>query len=131
MSQAPRPAQRRGRPPLPDPDDVKRYAVGFRTTRSLKERIERAAQASGHSVAEELEWRLERSFIVQNQTETLKALVIPELTILEEGLASLESRLGALALFQDQMGFLHERVTGLVEFAKLMATGSTRPPKDE
>src|SRR5438045_2177725 len=49
-----------GRPALP-PGSGKRHALGIRTTEVLKARIESAARASGRSVAQEIEHRLERS----------------------------------------------------------------------
>lgn len=51
---------KRGRPPKGE--DAKRYAVGIRTTRETKTMIEEAAAASGRSMAQEIEYRLERSF---------------------------------------------------------------------
>lgn len=51
---------RRGRPPKGG--DAKRHAVGIRTTRELKAQIEEAAEASGRSMAQEIEYRLETSF---------------------------------------------------------------------
>ncbi|MBV8736484.1 MAG: hypothetical protein JO007_04345 [Alphaproteobacteria bacterium] len=58
--------RRRGRPSLP-PEKGKRYPVGIRTTKQLKDLLHAAATASGRSVAGEIEHRLEQSF----QTEAL------------------------------------------------------------
>jgi hypothetical protein len=58
-------APRRGRPRLPA-EEGKRYPIAIRTTKDLKERLERASKASGRSLAQELEFRLERSFEVQD-----------------------------------------------------------------
>jgi predicted DNA-binding protein len=58
-------APRRGRPRLPA-EEGKRYPIAIRTTKELKERLERASKASGRSLAQELEFRLERSFEVQD-----------------------------------------------------------------
>jgi hypothetical protein len=56
------PASRpRGRPSLP-PEQVKRYALGIRTTKQIKDLLQTAADSSGRSVAHEIELRLERSF---------------------------------------------------------------------
>jgi len=52
---------RRGRPPTPT-ERAKRHAVGIRTTKALKDSLQRAADSSGRSVAQEIEFRLERSF---------------------------------------------------------------------
>jgi hypothetical protein len=54
-------SRRRGRPPLPA-GKGKRHALGIRTTKELSELLHQAAEASGRSVAQEVEIRLERSF---------------------------------------------------------------------
>ena len=62
MSKGTQPKRRpRGRPALPA-EEVKRHPVGFRTTAALKDQLEKAAKASGRSVAQEVEFRLEGSF---------------------------------------------------------------------
>ena len=48
---------RRGRPPLA-PGEGKRYPIGVRTTKQLKERLEQARLESGRSLAQEIEHRL-------------------------------------------------------------------------
>jgi hypothetical protein len=66
----------RGRPVLP-PDEVKRHSVGIRTTKKLKDALQRAADLSGRSVAQEIEFRLEQSFEVEKAfggRETQKVL---------------------------------------------------------
>src|SRR5205809_4463840 len=40
----------------------KRYPLNMRTTRELREQVERAARASGRSLVQEVEYRLEQSF---------------------------------------------------------------------
>jgi hypothetical protein len=42
--------------------DGKRYPLNMRTTKQVRERLEKAAAASGRSLAQEVEYRLERSF---------------------------------------------------------------------
>jgi hypothetical protein len=49
-----------GRPRLNE--DAKRVPVSFRTTPNMSEKITAAAKASGRSLAQEVEYRLERSF---------------------------------------------------------------------
>jgi len=80
-------APRRGRPRLPD-DRGKRYPIALRTTKELKERLGLASDASGRSLAQELEFRLERSFAVQDITEVVRPLSsqIGELVLLIIGL---------------------------------------------
>ena len=53
--------KRRGRPPLP-PEQLRRVPVQFRTTQSFRTKLEHAAEESGRSLAQEAEFRLERSF---------------------------------------------------------------------
>lgn len=54
-------APRRGRPPSP-PDEGKRHAFGFRTTKRIRDLIEQASRQSGRSAAQEIEIRIEKSF---------------------------------------------------------------------
>ncbi len=67
-------SRKRGRPPLP-PDQAKRHALGIRTTKTLKERIADAAGASGRSLAQEAEHRLEGSFAPDPDFETWLARI--------------------------------------------------------
>jgi hypothetical protein len=61
MNQGAAPTHRRpGRPPLPA-EEAKRYPLGIRTTRELKQFLEHEAALSHRSVAQEIEYRLERS----------------------------------------------------------------------
>lgn len=60
---------RRGRPPLP-PESGKRHPIGIRTTKELHDRVESAAKRSGRSIAQEIEFRLERSFAVDEEART-------------------------------------------------------------
>src|SRR4051794_36998227 len=55
------PPKRRGRPNLPA-GEGKRYALGLRTTKELRDLLQQAADSSGRSLAQEIEFRLERSF---------------------------------------------------------------------
>jgi hypothetical protein len=45
--------------------DIKRYPLNMRTTKSLRQRLERAAKKSGRSLAQEVERRLERSLDIE------------------------------------------------------------------
>jgi TraY domain len=47
-------------------DGGKRYPLNMRTTRETRERLEAAAIASGRSLVQEVEFRLERSFVQEN-----------------------------------------------------------------
>ena len=55
---------KRGRPRLPK-GEGKRFPINTRTTKELKERIDSAAHESGRSVSQEIEYRLERSFMIE------------------------------------------------------------------
>jgi hypothetical protein len=61
MAEGPEVPKRRGRPPLPR-GKGKRYNLGIRTTKELRDLLRKAAALSGRSVAQEIEFRLERSF---------------------------------------------------------------------
>jgi hypothetical protein len=53
----------------------KRYPLNMRTTRELRDRIEAAAHASGRSLVQEVEYRLENSFRMNDLNEQIKAAV--------------------------------------------------------
>ena len=52
----------RGRPKLP-PGEGKRYPLSLRTTREIRELLEQEAIMSGRSMAQEAEYRLQKSFL--------------------------------------------------------------------
>ena len=68
------PARRRGRPALPA-EEGKRYPVGIRTTKALREALWSASRASGRSLAQEIEFRLERSLDRERQVVDALELV--------------------------------------------------------
>jgi hypothetical protein len=51
----------------------KRYPLNMRTTKELRDKIENAAMASGRSLVQEVEFRLERSFQQQEIEKELMA----------------------------------------------------------
>lgn len=53
--------RKRGRPALPE-GKAKRYPLNMRTTKEMKEKLESACRASGRSIAQEVELRMEESF---------------------------------------------------------------------
>jgi hypothetical protein len=65
------PAPRRGRPALPA-EQGKRHPLGIRTTKALREALLSASRASGRSLAQEIELRLERS--IEDQQRLGEAL---------------------------------------------------------
>jgi hypothetical protein len=67
-------ARKRGRPAGP-PEEVKRHALGIRTTKKLKNLLQRAADSSGRSVAQEIEFRLEQSFSLESLLGRQEALL--------------------------------------------------------
>jgi hypothetical protein len=72
----------RGRPPVAA-EKAKRYPLGIRTTKELKDLLQRAADSAGRSVAQEIELRLERSF------DSDAALGGPRIAALLRGIAGL------------------------------------------
>jgi hypothetical protein len=66
------PAPQRGRPALPA-EEGKRYPLGIRTTKALRDALLTASRASGRSLAQEIEFRLERSLLEVNVAEMLEA----------------------------------------------------------
>jgi TraY domain len=45
--------------------DIKRYPLNMRTTKQVRDRLAKAADKSGRSLAQEVEFRLERSLYVE------------------------------------------------------------------
>lgn len=66
--------QRRGRPPLP-PESGKRHAIGLRTTKGLHDRIEAAAKRHGRSIAQEVEFLIERALAVRDDEQAALDMV--------------------------------------------------------
>lgn len=62
----------RGRPKLPE--EKRRTQIGVRTSPKLKVMLEEAARINARSVAQEAEWRLERSFIDADLNERVLRL---------------------------------------------------------
>ncbi len=85
--------KRRGRPPLPA-GQGKRASFTTRLREDLKKRLEDTARRAGHSLSEEIEFRLERSFLEQDIIEVaafggrdrylLMKLLATGITLLEE-----------------------------------------------
>lgn len=62
--------KKRGRKPLP-PGEGKRLPVSFRTTRELRDRLDKACDVSGRSLAQEVEHRMDQSFLVDDSFQFL------------------------------------------------------------
>ena len=60
--------KKRGRPPLPR-GEGKRHPLNMRTTKEIRDRLEAAATASGRSLAQEVEFRLEAWFSNEKKNE--------------------------------------------------------------
>jgi hypothetical protein len=105
----------RGRPL--DPNNGKRHPMGIRTTKRIKEKVEAAAQKSGRSVAAEIEWRLEASFLEQTQGELVRE-ALSELAMLRERLSDLTDRLAGVMVLRDGLTKITDRVADLAELAK-------------
>ena len=94
----------RGRPPLP-PEEGKRYPLSLRTTKRLRERLESASRASGRSIAQEIEFRLEQSF------EGLEAIFggrekLEFCKCLAAAAGMVESRMGGKSALSDPDAFI-------------------------
>lgn len=87
--------RRRGRPRLPA-ESLRRHVVTVRTTRQLKERLQRASEASGRSLPLEAEHRLEQSFEQQDIAARLGAHLEEVRRRAEEELTRLRSKADAL-----------------------------------
>src|ERR1700682_4951258 len=61
--------KRRGGWPKREPEPGERVAMSFRVTPALKKRLDEAAQLSGRSLTQEIEFRLDGTFLEQDQAE--------------------------------------------------------------
>src|SRR4051794_3753717 len=99
MSDAPKPPKRPGRPALP-PERGKRYALGFRTTKELRDSLQQAADSSGRSLAQEIEFRLEQTFAAESASvyfvERLVAVNEVYVDVMNRQMQSLQSHIVSL-----------------------------------
>lgn len=104
----PQPGKRgRGRPPL-DPDKAKREPISFRTTRELRDKLDNAADNSGRSLAQEVECRLQQSFVQEQRVQEIRETVHQDIVdhafggqsifditrVIASGIAALQNRTG-------------------------------------
>ena len=67
------PLRPRGRPSLP-PGAAKRYPLGIRTTKALKDDLLKASKASGRSLTEEIEFHIQRSLSLDRYKKLIETL---------------------------------------------------------
>lgn len=58
----------------------KRFPLNMRTTKVLRDRMVTASKASGRSLSQEVEYRLERSFLEQDFANLIRQIIREELT---------------------------------------------------
>lgn len=54
----------------------KRYPLNMRTTKEMREKLERAAAKSGRSLVGEVEYRLERSFDREEMAKLIHTMIV-------------------------------------------------------
>jgi hypothetical protein len=64
-----------------EPERGERCMIGTRVTPAVKKRIEEAAAASGRSQAQEIEFRLEKSFMQEDAFADLRRVVTEAMAI--------------------------------------------------
>jgi len=69
--------KRRGGWPKRAPEPGERVAMNFRVTPELKRRLDQSAQLSGRSLTQEIEFRLDASFVQQDQAEAFQTAIYP------------------------------------------------------
>jgi hypothetical protein len=95
----------------------KRYPLNMRTTKELRGKIEEAAMASGRSLVQEVEFRLERSFRQQEIERELKnALDAQKDSLRDELLGEMQKMLEA---FQRARGLTDEEIAAAAQRPKL------------
>jgi Arc-like DNA binding domain len=112
----------------------KRYPLNMRTTKELRDKIEEAAMASGRSLVQEVEFRLERSFRQQEiEREIKKTLDAQGRELRDELLGEMQKMLEA---FQRARGLTDEEMQrprpSLLDLAEPRYTeGPSEQPKGE
>ncbi len=81
---------KRGRPPLPA-DQRKRAPLGFRPTPQTRQALEQAAEESGRSLSEEIEFQIQRAFAKEETNERLR----------EEIVNGVREKFGGMRLYED------------------------------
>ena len=83
-----------GRPVKPE-RELRRHAIGLRTTKTLYDRIHAAAEKAGRTVSQEIEYRLEQSFGPMEVPDTA-----PRETVLTlQHLATIEQKIDSLGAY--------------------------------
>ena len=98
-----------GRPVFP-PERGKRVPLNMRTTRELREKIEKAAERSGRSLVQEVEYRIEKSFWGRPPLE--ESVRLEKLRARKQELM-LEELVRRVQTFEDEMAALRDLVTPL------------------
>lgn len=95
----------RGRPPKPEAE-VKREQMSFRVTPARRDQLVAAAEATGRSIAQEVELRLEQSFAREKEAGSRSAAILSDFTRLSA--SAIEAQTGASWL-EDPDTFLQVR----------------------
>jgi hypothetical protein len=114
----------------------KRYPLNMRTTKELRDKIEEAATASGRSLVQEVEFRLERSFRQQEiEREIKNALEARAASVRDELVGEMRK---VLEPFQRALGLTREEIAAAAQRPKLSlldlaqdTEGPSEQPKGE
>lgn len=113
----------------------KRYPLNMRTTKELRDKIEEAATASGRSLVQEVEFRLERSFRQQEiEREIKNALEARAASVRDELVGEMRKMLEP---FQRALGLTREEIAAAAQrptLSDLLAHDTEEPseqPKGE
>jgi Arc-like DNA binding dprotein len=114
----------------------KRYPLNMRTTKELRDKIEEAATASGRSLVQEVEFRLERSFRQQEiEREIKNALEARAASVRDELIGEMRKMLEP---FQRALGLNREEIAAAAQRPKLSlldlaqdTEGPSEQPKGE
>jgi Arc-like DNA binding domain len=109
----------------------KRYPLNMRTTKELRDKIEEAAMASGRSLVQEVEFRLERSFRQQEiEREIKNALDARVNSVRDELIGEMQKMLEA---FQRARGLTDEEIAAAAQRPKLsdLLAQDTEEPSEQ
>ena len=109
------------------PGKGKRVPLNMRTTRETREKLEKSAAGSGRSLAQEVEYRLERSFAQEPQSEIAYRLI----RLLGTAMSVVEQQTGKDITDYETYVAVETAITGVLDSLKPRMSGGLRNQIDE
>ncbi len=109
------------------PGEGKRVPLNMRTTRETREKLEKSAAGSGRSLAQEVEYRLERSFAQEPQSEIAYRLI----RLLGTAMSVVEQQTGKDITDYETYVAVETAITGVLDSLKPRMSDGLRNQIDE